>query len=144
MACRFSTCLQLWQGKEVGYSWNSPTSAWRWIWPQWPKKAIRALQSRKRNILLRNHALRFEKRRRGMLSVLGITRWRLRYKDTRQCFVKTKHPAAFRAKWRRKESADTLQMQRNRCTSTRPTQSADSRAESPSAWHATRPTRPNQ
>jgi len=27
MSCRFSTCLQLWQGKEVGYSWNSPTCA---------------------------------------------------------------------------------------------------------------------
>ena len=25
---RFSTCLLLWQGKEVGYSWNSPTYAW--------------------------------------------------------------------------------------------------------------------
>jgi len=29
MSCRFSTCLQLWRGKEVGYSWNSPTCAWR-------------------------------------------------------------------------------------------------------------------
>ena len=28
IACRFSTCLLLWQGKEVGYSWNSPTCAW--------------------------------------------------------------------------------------------------------------------
>jgi len=29
MSCRFSSCLQLWQGKEVGYSWNIPTCAWR-------------------------------------------------------------------------------------------------------------------
>jgi hypothetical protein len=28
MSCRFSTCLQLWQGEEVRYSWNSPTCAW--------------------------------------------------------------------------------------------------------------------
>jgi len=98
MACRFSTCLQQWQGKEVGYSWNSPTGAWRWLWPQWPKKAFRAPQLRKRNILLRNHAPRSEKRRSGVLSFLGITRWRLRYKDTWQCFVKTKHLAAFLAK----------------------------------------------
>jgi len=98
MACRFSTCLQLLQGKEVGYSWNSPTCAWRWVWPKWPKKAFRAPQLRKRNILLRNPAPRSEKRRSRVLSFLSITRWRLRYKDTRQCFVKTKSPAAFLAK----------------------------------------------
>jgi len=28
LSCRYSTCLQLWQGKEVVYSWNSPTCAW--------------------------------------------------------------------------------------------------------------------
>jgi hypothetical protein len=28
ISCRYSTCLQLWQGKEVVYSWNSPTCAW--------------------------------------------------------------------------------------------------------------------
>jgi hypothetical protein len=28
MSCRVSACLQLWQGKEVGYSWNSPRCAW--------------------------------------------------------------------------------------------------------------------
>jgi len=98
MSCRFSTCLQLWQGKEVGYSWDSPTCAWRWIWPKWPKKAFHAPQSRKRNILLRNHAPRSKKRRSGVLSFLGTKRWRLRYKDTRQCFIKTKRPAAFIAK----------------------------------------------
>jgi hypothetical protein len=27
ISCRFSTCLLLWQGKEVRYSWNSPTCA---------------------------------------------------------------------------------------------------------------------
>jgi len=98
MACRFSTCLQLWQGKEVGYSWNSPTCAWHWIWPKWPKKAFRAPQSRKWNISLRDHSPRSEKRRSGVSSCLGITRWRLRYKDTQQCFVTTNCPAAFHAK----------------------------------------------
>jgi len=98
MYCRFSTCLQLWQGKEVGYSWNIPTCAWPRIWPKWPKKAFRAPQSRKWNISLRNHAPRSEKRRSGVLSFPGTKRWRLRYKDTRQCFVKTKRPAAFHAK----------------------------------------------
>jgi len=98
MACRISTCLQLWQGKEVGYSWNSPTCSWHWIWPKRPKMAFRAMRSRKRNILLRNPARRSEKRRSGVLCFLGITRWRLRYKDTCQCFVETKRPAAFLAK----------------------------------------------
>jgi len=98
MSCRFSTCLQLWQGKEVGYSWNSPTCAWPWIWPKWPKKVFRAPQSRKRNISSRNHAPRSKKRRSGLLSFLGTNRWRLQYKDTRQCFVKTKRPAPFHAK----------------------------------------------
>jgi len=98
MSCRSSTCLQLWQGKQVGYSWNSPTCAWRWIWPKWPKKAFRAPQSRTQNITFRNHTPRSEKRRSGVLSFLGTKRWLLQYKDTRQCFVKTKHLAAFLAK----------------------------------------------
>ena len=42
--CRFSTCLLLWQGKEVGYSWNSPTCTWRGIWPKWPQEGLRKLQ----------------------------------------------------------------------------------------------------
>jgi hypothetical protein len=33
-----------------------------------------------------------------VLSFLGITWWRLRYRDTLQCFVITKRPAAFLAK----------------------------------------------
>jgi len=98
MSCRFSTCLQLWQGKEVGYSWNSPTCAWRWIWPKWPKKAFHAPQLRIRNTSLRNDPPRSEKRRSGVLSLLGTKSWRLRYKDTQQCFIKTKRPAAFLAK----------------------------------------------
>jgi len=97
MSCRFSTCLQLCQGKEIGYSWNSPTCAWRWIWPKWPKMAFRTLQKRKRNISSRKHAPRSEKRRSRVLSFLGIKRWRLWYKDTRQCFVMTNRPAAFLA-----------------------------------------------
>jgi len=97
MSCRFSACLQLWQGKEVGYSWNSPRCAWCWIWPKWPKKAFHVQQSRKQNTTLRNHAPRSEKRRSGALSFLGAKKWRLRYKDTRQCFVKTECQAAFLA-----------------------------------------------
>ena len=98
MSCRFWTCLQLWQGKEVGYSWNSPICAWRWIWPKWPKKAFRAPRLRKQNISYRNHTPRFEKKRSGVLSFVGTKRWRLRYKDTRQCFVKTNSLATFLAK----------------------------------------------
>jgi len=98
MACKFSTCLLLWQDKEVGYSWNSPTCPWHWIWPKWPKKPFCAMQQRKQNISLRNHAPRSEKRRSGVLSLVGTKRWRLWYKDTRQCFVKTTRPAAFLSK----------------------------------------------
>jgi len=98
MSCWFSTCLQLWQGKEVGYTWNSPRCAWCWIWPKWPKKAFRTPQLRKRNISLRMHASRNKKRRSGVLSLLGTKWWRLRYKDTQECFFITKRPAAFLAK----------------------------------------------
>jgi len=98
MSCRYSTCLQLWQGKEVGYSWNSPTCAWPWLLPKRPKRAFRGPQSRKRNISFRNHAPRSEKRRSGVLSFLGTKRWSLQYKDTRQCFVQTERPAAVHAK----------------------------------------------
>jgi len=35
--CRCSTCLLQWQGREVVYSWNSPTCAW-------PRKDFRAPQ----------------------------------------------------------------------------------------------------
>jgi len=95
MSCKFSTSLQLWQGKEVRCSWNSATCAWRWIWPKWPMKSFGSPQSRKQSTLLRNHALRSERRWSGVLSFLGTKWWRLQYKDTRQCFVKTKCPAAF-------------------------------------------------
>jgi len=101
MACRFSTCLQQWPGKEGGYSWNSPTCAWRWICPKWQKKAFLVLQWWKRNISVRDHLLKSEKRRSGVLSFLGITRWRLRYKDTWQCLIKIKRPATFIAKMAR-------------------------------------------
>jgi len=47
-------------------------------------------------------------------------------------------------KWHRIESIDTLERQRNGCTSSRPRQSADSRADSQSARQATCPTRPNR
>jgi len=98
MSCRFSTCLQLRQGKDVGYSWNSLTCAWCWVWPKWPKNAFRAPQLRKRNISLRNHGPRSGKKRSGVLSFLGTKRWRMRYKNTRQCFVTTKRLAASLAK----------------------------------------------
>jgi len=77
ISCSFSTCLLLWQGKEVGYSWNSATCAWPWMWQKWPKKGVRVSQLRKHDIWWRNLAPRFEKRRSGMFSSLGITRWRL-------------------------------------------------------------------
>jgi len=44
ISCRFSTCLLLGQGKEVGYSWNSLTCTCPWIWPNWPKVGFRAPQ----------------------------------------------------------------------------------------------------
>jgi len=47
--------------------------------------------------LIKKTSPRSEKRRSGALSLLG-TKWSgLQYKDTRQCFVKSKHPAAFLA-----------------------------------------------
>ena len=62
------------------------------------KEGFSRTQCRKQNISLRNHVPRSKKRRSGVLSFLGIKRWRLRYKDTRQCFVETTHPAAFLSK----------------------------------------------
>ena len=97
MSCRFSTCLLLWQGKEVVYSWNSPTCAWHRMWPKWRQKAILTAQFRIRDIAFRNHVPRSEKRWTGVLGFLGMKRWRLRCNDTRGCFVKTTRPAAFLA-----------------------------------------------
>jgi len=42
ISCGYSTCLLRWQGKDVVYSWNSPTCAWPWTWAKWPKKGFRA------------------------------------------------------------------------------------------------------
>jgi len=36
ISCRYSTCLQQWQGKYVGYSSNSLTCSLCGIWPKWP------------------------------------------------------------------------------------------------------------
>jgi hypothetical protein len=49
-----------------------------------------------------------------------------------------RHPSSM-PKWHRQESADTLETQQTRCTPTCPTQTADSRANSTSTRHATRP-----
>jgi len=70
--CRFSTCPLLWQGQEVGYSWNSPTCTWCWIWRKWPKEGFRTPQLRKPNSWSRNLTLRSENRQRGVLSFLGL------------------------------------------------------------------------
>jgi len=44
ISCWNSTCLLWWQGREVVYIWNSPTCAWPWIWPKWPKAGFCAPQ----------------------------------------------------------------------------------------------------
>jgi len=44
ISCRCSTCLLRWQGTGVVYSWNSPTCAWPWTWPKWPKNGFRTPQ----------------------------------------------------------------------------------------------------
>jgi len=41
---RYSTCLLRWQGKEIVYSWASPTWALPWTWPKWPNKGLRMPQ----------------------------------------------------------------------------------------------------
>jgi len=98
MPWMFSTCLLRWQGKEVGYSWNSPTFTWPWIWPKWPMEGICVPQWRKYNIWSRNIAPRSEKRRSGVLSFLGITWSRMWQKVTRLWLVETIWPDAFLAK----------------------------------------------
>jgi hypothetical protein len=50
ISCRYSTCLQQWQGKEVMYGWNSLTCAWHCTWPKWPKEDVWAPQERKRKM----------------------------------------------------------------------------------------------
>jgi len=78
ISCSFSTCLLLWQGKEVGYSGNCPTCAWPWIWPKWPTKGVRAPHNREPNLQSRNLMPRCEKSRCGVLRFLGMKRWRRR------------------------------------------------------------------
>jgi len=77
ICCTFSTCLQLWQGKKIGYSWNSPTCAWPWEGPQWPKEGFRAPQWRNRNIWWRHLAPWSKKGWCGELTSLGIEMWTL-------------------------------------------------------------------
>jgi len=98
VSCRYSTCLLLWQGKEVGYSWNSLTCAWPWIWPKWPKEGFWAPQSSKHNTWSRHLALKSENRRSTELSFRAMKMWRLRWKDNWPCFRKVKLTAAFLAK----------------------------------------------
>ena len=97
ISSRYSTCLLQWQGKEGTYSWNSPTCAWPWTVPKWPKRGFPAPQYRKHNTYSWNLAPRFENRRSGVLGFLGIKRWRLRLRDTQLCFVNTTFPDAFLA-----------------------------------------------
>jgi len=54
-----------------------------------------APRKKKWNISFSNPMPRSEKWRSGVLSFLGLKSWRLRYQETRQCFVKTRRPAAF-------------------------------------------------
>jgi len=98
ISCRFSTCLQQWQGKEVGYSLNCLTCALHWIWPKWPKAGFRTPPYRKPNIWSRNLGPKSEKRRRGVLCFVGIKWWRLRWKDTWLWFVRTTKMALFLAR----------------------------------------------
>jgi len=44
ISCQYSTCLIWWQGREVMYSWNSPTCAWLWTLPKWPKDGFCVVQ----------------------------------------------------------------------------------------------------
>jgi len=44
ISCRFPTSVQVWQGKEVGYSRSSPTCTCPSIWPKWPKEGVRPPQ----------------------------------------------------------------------------------------------------
>jgi len=75
ISCTYSTCLLLWQGKQVGYSWNGPTCASPRIRPKWQHTGCCVPQERKRNIGSRNLAPKSEKRRSRVLSILGI-KWR--------------------------------------------------------------------
>jgi hypothetical protein len=97
ISCRFSTCLQELQGKEVGYSSNSPTCALHWIWAEWPIAGFHMLLYRKCNISSRNLELKFDNRRSGEFRSMGIKWWRLRWKDTRLWFVRFIRTAALPA-----------------------------------------------
>jgi len=88
----------LWQGMEVGYSMISLTCAMCWMWPKWPKDKFRMPQYRNHNIWSRKITPMSNKTRNGEFSFLGTKQYRLRYKDTRQWFVKITQKAGFLAK----------------------------------------------
>jgi len=92
---RFSTCLQQWHGKEVRYTSNILICALHRIWPNWPQAGFHMPPSRKDNVKSRNFGLKSKKRRSGVLSLLGIKRWSLQWKDTRLWFVRTTQMAVF-------------------------------------------------
>jgi len=92
---RFSTCPLLRQGKDIGYSLNSPTWASRWTSSKWQTKHVLRLQSRKSNTWFRNCTLQSDITGSKWLGFLGREMWRLQTKDTRLWFVKIKRMAAF-------------------------------------------------
>jgi len=54
ISCRYSTCLLWWQAKQVVYSWSSPTWAWHWIWPKWPKVGFSCTAIEEMQYLIKN------------------------------------------------------------------------------------------
>jgi len=68
------------------------------MWPKWPKEGFHAPQWRKRNIWSGNLARMSEKRTSEELSFLGIKKWRVLRKVTRQWFMKITQTAAFLAR----------------------------------------------
>jgi len=63
IACWFSICLWLFQGKEVGYSWNSLTCILPWIRPKWPTEGFGLPRHRKLTVYSKSLAVTLMKRR---------------------------------------------------------------------------------
>jgi len=133
----YRTCLLQWEEKVVGYSWNSPTCAWPWIWPKWPKEGFCAPQWRKWNTWSSN--LRRSSRRAEAGSYISRAQKGEGRDRMRPCYSSSQQPG--RMPYIRQshclQSVASLEVQWNGWISTGPIQTADTRTDATSAWNAT-------
>jgi len=127
--------MQLCQGKEVRYSFNSPTWALLWIWPKWPKEGFRAPWLRKRNIWSKTSRRSPRKEESGSW-VSWVCQCELLGNNTRLCFGKIKRTTACFVKLAQHRMPRHAGCAKHWCTSSRVTWQADTKTKGTSTRNA--------